>query len=205
VLTNVDQFTASMQVFARTAEQLPQLITQQREAAIQQIFAGIASERSNLLSSLASEETKMRGLMSEMRGTMVAANEMSSSANAAIQSLDAFVRYVAPPKTNLALPVATSKRRPFDVLDYGVAAGQIGGMSKELTALLTSVTQAMPQATQLGQQATGNIQDAVHHAFWLGLVLIAFLLGGAVLAGLGYRMLAERMPRAESKTLWTDS
>src|SRR5262245_10623638 len=49
MLTNVDKLSASLEVFAKAAEQLPQLVDQQREAAIQQAFAGIATERSNLL------------------------------------------------------------------------------------------------------------------------------------------------------------
>ena len=204
MLTNVDQLTASMQVFTKTTEQLPQLVKQERELAIQQIFAGVAAERSNLLASLASEEKKMRDLLAEMRGTMNAANEMATSANSAIQSLDAFVRYVSPPKTNTMLKPSSTGRRPFDILDYGTAAGQIGGMAKDVTALLTSVTQAMPQATQLGQQAAGNVQETMRHAFWLGFILITCLLVGAVLAGLCYRALVDRMARPERMPLSRD-
>ena len=195
VLTNVDQLTASLQVFAKTAGQLPQLVDQQREAAIQQIFAGVANERSNILASLASEEKKTRELLVEARGTLNAANQMATSANAAIQSLESFMRYVSPPKTNATSEPANNDRRPFDVLDYGKAADHIGGMAREINALLTSVNQSMPQATQLGQQATANVERVVHRGFWLALVLIVALLVGAVLAGLAYRILLNKLTR----------
>ena len=202
MLTNVDQLTASMQVFAKTAGQLPQLVEQQREAAIQQVFAGIANERSNILTSLASEEKKTRELLVEARGTLNAAREMATSVNTAIQSLESFMRYVAPPKTNAPAESPNKNRRPFDVLDYGTAADHIGGMAREINTLLTSVNQSLPQAKQLGQQAAGNVESVVHRGFWLGLVLIGILLAGAVFAGLAYRILANKLtrPKGESST-----
>jgi hypothetical protein len=199
VLTNADQLSASLQVFAKTAEQLPQLVNQQREAAIQQIFAGVAAERSNILASLASEEKKTRELLAEARLTLNAAGEMAASLNTAIQSLDAFVRYVSPPPTNAAAEPADTNSRPFDVLDYGRAAGQIGAMAKELNALLTSANQSTPQVVHLGQQAADRIEGAVRRGFWLGLALIGILLVGAVLAALAYRRLANRLERQERR------
>jgi hypothetical protein len=198
MLTNVDQLAASMQVFAKTAEQLPQLVNQQREAAIQQVFAGVANERSNILASLASEEKKMHDLMAEARGTINSANEMAGSMNTAIRSLESFMRYVSPPKTNTVAGPARTNSRPFDVLDYGTAAGQVGGMAKELNTLLTTANQSIPQATQLGQQAAANVERAVRRGFWLGLVLIAVLLVGAVLAALCYQVLVSKLVRQES-------
>jgi hypothetical protein len=195
VLTNADQLTASLQVFARTAEQLPQLVHQERQAAIQQVFAGIATERTNLLNTLASEDKKMRELLAETRETLKAANEMGISLDAAIRSLDAFVHYVSPPSTNAATAPASTNSRPFDVLDYGIAAERIGAMAKDLNLLLTSVNQSTPQAAQLAQGAAASLERALRHGFWLGLVLIIMLLAGAVLAGLAYRILANKLAR----------
>ena len=200
VLTNVDQLTASMQLFARTAGQLPELIDQQREAAIQQVFAGVANERSNILASLASEEKKTRQLLAEARGTLNAANEMAASANAAIQSLESFMRYVSPPKTNATPESKTTNSRPFDILDYGKAADHIGGMAREINTLLTSLKQSMPQATHLGQQATANVENVMHRGFWLALTLILVLLVGGVLATLGYRILLKKLTRPDGET-----
>ena len=194
VLTNANQLAASVQVFSKTAEQLPRIIDEQREVAIQQVFAGIATERTNILASLAAEDKKMRELLAELRGTLSTAGEMANSVKAAVQSLDAFVRYVSP-STNAPPEPANTNRRPFDVLDYGTAAGQIGGMAKDLNTLLTSVNQSVPQATQLGQQTADRIERALRHGFWLGLVLIVILLAGAVLAGLAYRILVNKLVR----------
>ena len=199
VLTNAQQLTDSLQIFSKTAEQLPRLVEQQREAAINQVFASIATERTNLLASLASEEKKTRALLAEARGTIEAATAMATSVNAAVQSLESFMRYVSPPKTNLTTESANTNRRPFDVLDYGTAAGQVGIMAKDLNTLLTSVNQTLPQAAQLGQQATANLEGVVRRGFWLGLVLIVILLCGSVLAGLAYNILANKLTRRERR------
>ncbi|HXI53919.1 MAG TPA: hypothetical protein VNH84_20535 [Candidatus Saccharimonadales bacterium] len=193
MLTNADQLASSLQVFAKTAEQLPQLVQQQREAAIEQFFAGLANERTNLLASLASEEKKTRALLAEARSTLNAAGEMATSVNGAVQSLESFVRYVSPPNTNNEPQTVKTNSRPFDVLDYGTAAGQIGGMAKDLNALLSGLNQSTPQVAQLGQQTVANAANLVMRGFWLGLLLIAILLAGAVLAGLTYRILVNKL------------
>ena len=195
VLSDADRFTRSTEVFAKTAETLPKLVNDQREAAIQQLLAGVATERSNILASLYSEEKKARDLLAETRSTLNAGSEMATSLNAAIKSLDTFVRYVSPPSTNTAPEPVDTNSPPFNVLDYGKAASQVGGMAKDLTGLLTSVNQSVPQLAKIGEQAGADAKEVVHRAFWLGLLLIVILLAGSVLAGLAYRILADKLKR----------
>ena len=137
----------------------------------------------------------MRALLAESRETFSAASGMATSAQGAIQALDQFVRYVAPRPTNAIPEPANTNWRPFDILDYGTAAGQIDGMAKTLNTLLNSVNQSVPEVKNLGQQATANAADVIRRAFLFGLVLILILLGGAVLAGLAYRILVNRFAR----------
>ena len=186
VLSDAARLAASADTFAKTAQQLPQLINEQREAAIQQI-----------LDSLASEQKKASDLLTETRQTLDAANTMAVSVNAATRSLDEFVRYVS--STNAVRTAVSTNGRPFDVLDYGKAASQIGDTAKELNALLATVNQSAPQLAQLSQQTTENANRVVQRAFWLGLVLILVFLAGAVLAGLLYRALASKLTRNGGK------
>jgi hypothetical protein len=198
MLTNANQVSDSLQKFARLSEQFPQLVNQEREAAIRQLLSGLAAERSNIVASLVSDEIKARELLAETRGTLVAANETAASVNSAVQSLESFVRYVSPPKTNVTAEPAKTNRRPFDVLDYGVAAGQLAGMARDINLLLTSVNHSLPQAAQLGAQAAARVESAGWQAFWLGLVLVLVLLAGGVLAALAYRVLVEKLVRPNS-------
>ena len=61
---------------------------------------------------------------------MNAGGEMGKSLDGTIQSLDAFVHYVSPPPDPNAPPAQPGK--PFDVLDYGKAATDVGGMARDL-------------------------------------------------------------------------
>jgi hypothetical protein len=99
VLSNAQQLASSAQSFARTTEQLPQLVNDQRQAAIQQIFDGLNSNSA------------------DMRQTLGAGGEAAAAINTAIKSLDEFVRYVSP--TNTGPVSASTSSRPFNVLDYG--------------------------------------------------------------------------------------
>jgi F0F1-type ATP synthase assembly protein I len=82
---------------------------------------------------------------------------------------------------------------PFNILDYGKTAGQVGDMAKDLNTLITSINQSTPEMQRLSQQASANMTEVVNHGFRLGLVLIGVLLVGAVVAGLLYRFLGEKL------------
>ena len=172
ILDDANRLAFSAEMFARTSAQLPQLVNDQRQAAIQQLLDGLRSQDA------------------DVRQTLTAGGEAATAINTAIKSLDEFVRYVSPPATN-PTTVATNSR-PFNVLDYGTAAGQIGTAANNLNALLTTMNQSAPQLAQLGQQTSADAERVVNHAFRLGLVLILVLLSGALVAGLLYRVLANK-------------
>ncbi|MDD5139441.1 MAG: hypothetical protein PHY43_04165 [Verrucomicrobiales bacterium] len=178
ILDDADRLAASSEIFAKTAQQLPQLINDQRQAAIQQILDGLTDQGN-----------KSRELLADTRSTLNSASDAAVSINAAIMSLTEFVKYVSP--TN-AVPAATN-RAPFNVLDYGTAASQIGAAANNLNALLVSVNQSVPQIEKLSQQTKTDADRVVTHAFRLGVALILILLAGLVVAGLIYRALANKM------------
>ena len=85
ILADAGRVTRATEAFAKLADQLPQLVDSQREAAIRQVLDGIAAERTNLLANLASEEQKARALLAEARQTLEAGNGMAVSVQAADQ------------------------------------------------------------------------------------------------------------------------
>jgi len=173
VLSNANQLAMSAASFAQTAQQLPQLINDQRQAAIKQLLDGLRSQQA------------------DARLTLDAGADAATAINEAIQSLDEFVRFVSAPSTNRT--AGSTNSRPFNVLDYGTAASQIGAAAKDLNTLLNTVNLSAPQLAKLGQQTTADAKQVVDHAFRLGLVLIAVLLGGALIAGLIYRVITNKL------------
>jgi hypothetical protein len=183
ILTNAQQLGTAADTLSKVAGQLPQVINDQREAAINQIFDRLAAGQTNSLV-----------LLAEARATLDAGTESAQSVNTAIKSLDEFVRSVSTPHTG----AAATNSHPFNVLDYGTAAAQIGAAAKDLNATLQSLNQTTPQLVHLSEEATANANRVVTRAFWLGLVLILTLLVGAVLAGLAYRVQVKKIEKKAS-------
>ena len=166
VVTNLASFAQSAHILADTAGQLPEILNRQ--------------------------ESQLRELLPQIRQALDAGREMGNSVNGAIHSLDQFVRHVSPPPTNALTPPAT-ERHPFNVAEYGTAAVQVATMSSDIERLLLTATQSAAQLTFLGNQVEARADRAVGRAFRLGLVLVALLLAGSVLAALAYRFLANRL------------
>jgi hypothetical protein len=186
VLNDVNRLASSAEIFAKTAQQLPQLINDQRQAAIQQILDGLIAEGN-----------KSRELLTDTRSTLDSAGTAATNINAAIQSLTEFVKYVTPTNTS---PSSTTNSHPFNVLDYGTAASQIGAAANNLNTLLASVNQSAPQIEQLGRQTKADADAVVRHAFLYGVALVLILLVGSVLAGLIYRSLSNKQAAGERKS-----
>lgn len=187
LLTNAARLSASAEIFANTAVQLPDLIKEQRQATIQQVF-----------DNLTAEEKKARELLGEARQTLNAGNEMAVSVNAAVKSIDELVRFVTPTNANAA--AGDTNGRPFDVLEYGAAATQFAVAAKELNTLVTSVNATTPQLAHLSEQAGERADHVLLRTFGFGLVLIlvfsvSLVLAGMIMVRLAYRFLAKRLPR----------
>ena len=114
-----------------------------------------------------------------------------------IQSLTEFVRYVSP--TNASAASTTTNSHPFNVLDYGTAAAQIGAAATQLETLLASVNQSVPRLENLSKQTKTNADAVVRLAIFYGVVLVFILLIGLMLAGLTYRFLLNKLAKVGRK------
>ncbi len=186
VLTNTAGLSESADRLSRATESISQTAAQLPDR--------MSAERKEILAALDQQEGKLRALAAEVDRTLVAGEKMSTSLNTSLTTFDALMKRfgVGEPKTNV---VARTNARPFNILDYGQVATQIGAMSKDHNTLVTSVNQSVPQLTQVSQQASADAERVVNRAFRLGLVLIVVLLIGSVLAALAYRILANKWTR----------
>jgi hypothetical protein len=170
ILTNAQQLACAADSFAKTAAQFPQVINDQREAAINQVFDRLTAEGTNA-----------RAMLVEARDTLTAGSDTAKSINAAIKSLDDFVRYCGAPSGGATTTTKSTNNHPFNVLDYGAAASQIGAAAKELNAAIVSLNQTTPQLSKLSNEAAASANQVVTRAFWLGLVLILVLVIGLLI------------------------
>ena len=182
----------SIESISKTVEGLPALVDAQREAAIDQFFGGVTAQREALLRELDSRDERIRTLLARLRETMDAGWKMGDSLSGTIRTLDAFVRYVSPPKDPNAPP---STGKPFDPLDYGQAASQVGSMARDLNELFRSANSTAPALARITSSAGDDMKRVVDHAFWMAVVLILVFLAGFVVARLVYRSIELRMTR----------
>lgn len=187
VFRDLDSLASSATSFAQTASRLPDVIHTEREGALNQFFEGLARERTALVAALTEQESRLGTLLPQTRQTLEAGTQAAGAIDAAIGSLDRFVRSVSTPDTHA--PPSTNAH-PFDVRDYGSAATQIGAAARDLTAALETLNRTTPSLAALGDRGTADLRSLLRHAFGLGLVLILFA-GGVAYAVL---RLARRPP-----------
>jgi len=190
-LTNSTTITDSADRLSRAAESVSQTAAQLPDR--------ISAERKEILAALDQQEGKLKELAAQVNLTLRSGDNMSTSLNTTITTFDGLMKRfgVGEPSTNVAPDDGSP---PFNILDYGRTAGQVGEMAKDLNTLVNSVNQSMPQVQLLGAQTGADLQKVVDHGFRLGLVLVAALLIGAVAAGLTYRFLAEQMTRSSHRS-----
>lgn len=184
LLVDAGRLAKSSEVFARTAEQLPKMIGEQREAAIRQVLEGLAPEEKKAKELLG----EARALVAEARETLKTGGAAADSVNATLKTLDEFVRSVT--ATNAS--AAPANDRPFDVLDYAATARDIGGAAKDLNTLLASANENVSRLSQLRQQTAAEAKDVIDHAWRRMLTLGLVLLGAGLCAGILYRVIFAR-------------
>jgi hypothetical protein len=186
-LTNVTLLAGSADRITRATESVSQTAAQLPDR--------ISLERKEILLALDQQEGKLRDLSAKVDQALQSGEKMSTSLNTTLVTFTGLMKLfgVGEPSTN---PAVDTNSPPFNILNYGQVADQVGTMAKDINTLVNSVNQSVPQIQVLSHSATVDAQKVVDRAFRLGLVLIAFLLTGAVLAGLVYRFFSEKLKQA---------
>jgi hypothetical protein len=181
VLSNTASLAASADAFSKTAEQLPTIIAEQREAAIRQVLDGLVSE-----------DSKMRVMLGDARQTFGAGRELADSVDNAIASLHGLLVQISSEQIKGGNGDSTNAR-PFDVLDYGKAAGQIGAAAGNIQSLLASLKDTESQWSRIKQEGLESFERGVRHVFWWCAAFVVVLAGGLLLAALSYRVLTAKL------------
>ncbi|MHC4980422.1 MAG: hypothetical protein ACYTGT_15645, partial [Planctomycetota bacterium] len=212
LMSNATQVAGVTERFATAVEGLPDVIEQQREAAvtqfsenlavereraIDQFMAGLTDQRQALKEDLAAEEERLQGALSEMKQTINAGTELSSSLDTTIASLDRFVaRFERDP--------GEPKGEPFDINDYRQTAIELAEAARQIDELVASVDQLLITATPGEDEASyvtavERLETSgarlIDLAFKRGLVIAAVLVVGAGVVVLVGRLVPRSAPR----------
>jgi hypothetical protein len=179
LLTNADQLAGAASASAHIVDELPSLVTREREAAIRQFMEAVTVETAHT-----------RRLVIELRGTLEAGTATSDSLNATIHSFGQLMTGFEKPK--VAGEGATMPGRPFDITEYTAAAAEITRAANELQTLVTDIDRGSPALVQATEHAAATLQSVVDQAYWRAVQLLGLLILGGLGAALTYRFIARR-------------
>jgi hypothetical protein len=163
LLTNMDQVSGSVERVSKEMENLPDLIskernkainqtmdrvavlrknivedvmervTVEREAAINQVLLGLAGERKSLMQDLVSQEQGVRPLLADINKTLTTGNDLITSANSLTDKLG-----MGQPKEAAGKP-----SEPFDIKDYQETLVQASNVIAQVDGLLRATEQIL--------------------------------------------------------------
>jgi hypothetical protein len=181
-LSNSTQLSDSADRISRAADSISRSVAQLPDR--------LSAERKEILATLDQQESKLRDVVAEVDRALVSGKGLSDSLTITLTNVGGLMKQFGVGETTNAVPDTNSP--PFNILDYAKTAGEADNLAKDLNTLVGSLNQSAPGIQRLSQETVADAQKVVDHAFRLGLVLIAVLLGGGVLAGLLYRFFAEK-------------
>jgi hypothetical protein len=191
---------------AAVAEQLPETISAERQAAIEQaagevsvlrddavrqVFAGVAEERRAILQQLIEEEQRLGGLITELRHTLAEANSLTMGVDGLAQRFD----IGEPPPPGVVA-------EPFDIEDYRATLVDARAMITEANGLVHSTNELLnseganrlvPSLVEAISHAGETSGRLVNHTVIRAAFLIIFFLFGLVIARLCYKWLEMRI------------
>jgi methyl-accepting chemotaxis protein len=183
------QLVSNSTSFARSAEQLTQ--------AVQKFPEQVAAEREQIMKGLSSQVPEWQALSAQFQQTFQSGNEMARSVDAAVNSLDSFIKRVShPPATGGADTNHTATTgKSFDVTEYGAAAAEIGKAAQQLDTLTHSLEQTTPEIGTVVERTGIQGKELVDYTFRKALWFLLLALAGLVVALLAYRWGTARLMR----------
>ena len=152
----------------------------------------ISAERKEILTALDQQQGPLKELAAQVGATLDSGEKMSSSLNTTLTTLEGLMKRFGMDEA-FANARSSTNSHPFNIVEYRQTIEQMTALAQELSSLVTSVSQNVPQVERLSQATAGEARKMADHVFHLGLALIAVFLGGALITALTYRWLAAKL------------
>lgn len=184
VLMDVDRVSRAAESMGNLADTLPDLVDQQREAAIRQAMEGLQAQ---------GEEAQE--LLIHLKGALDSGKEAADSVDRATASIQSLMGKANPGTANPA-PGAPA-RKAFDIDDYTRALEELRKTTADLRMLVESLDRSAPRVQALVdhtvEQASSRGEALADHVFRRAIALIVVLLGGILAVSLAYRWFSARV------------
>ncbi len=172
----------------RTVKQVVGELSKERERTIIQIAEQVAKERRRTIEEFVAEEKRMRGLLTDLKLTLNSGNEVLISTQAILERLN-----LGQAQADTGTP-----SKPFDIQDYRATLQEASVTVSQIHDLVKIVDQmgldkTLPLIVSAFEKAEEKGTRWVLQGFMLGVLLILILLTGAVFAMVLYRYMMHRM------------
>jgi len=181
-----------------TIDQLVDRITEERENAINHLVDRMANQRKQTIEEFLAEEKRMRSLLTDLKQTLAAGNNVLTSTNTLVERLNLGQNDSG----------STTPTEPFNIKDYQATLAEASSVIVQLDGLVNTVDQlmlsprwekALPGIIRALEKAEEKGEKWVQQAFLLGIILILILLIGSVLAMIAYRYMIHRFFETDQK------
>ncbi len=166
LVTNTTKLAASVERFSGLADQFPKQVS---------------TEREEILRALQMQEKGLGILAAEVRQTLTAGTQMSTSLYSTLTAFDALMRRFGVGETTDNSPPKTDAE-PFRILDYAQTATQLEAAARQLTDLVRTLDQTLAstnlarlsgQVRPVVERAQAGGQEIVDHAFRKAVLFVA--------------------------------
>ena len=170
-----------------TIDRVMDRVAVERKDSIEQFMNLLAVERQQTIKELLAEEQRVRGLVTELRGTLTEGNNLLQSATTLAEKL------------NLDEPSTAADSKPFQIQEYrntfaelSATAGRLTELVDKINFLLTSdgLERLLSQIDKTIGTVEGHSEKVVDHTFRQALILLLIWLVGYVLVKVIFHRLA---------------
>jgi len=182
---DADRVTKSFEDLSQTAQGLPDLVSTERKAAIDQVTGWLDKEHERLMADLKAQGPKAKDLVAESRLALVAGDDL-------VKSLDGLFARLRAERIRTNAP-------PLDYVKVLAEADDAARHAKELVVMMdafVSGEKAGVKPAALGKalnEINTQSKTVLNHIFLLAAGLILIFCVGLVLSLLCYRYLASRL------------
>ncbi len=175
-----------------TIDQVMARVAVERKSAIEQAFNEVAKERKALIAQLVSEEERVRGVLTDVRQTVTAANELATSVNLLTARL-------IPEPSPGAEP---AKSEPLDIKDVRATLVEVTQILQQSSGLVRTLDHVMgspnwdkrlPQLLQTLDRVGAQGEEFLDHSFRQAALLILVALIGLLLVMVIYQYVTKRL------------
>jgi len=190
LVTNTAILSASADRVSRTAVELPDRIS---------------AEREQIMAELEAQEGKLRELAAEVRLALAAGEGMSTALGQALLTFDALMKRFGVGEPKPPRSAASASQPPFDIRDYAATAKEITALAAQLDAVLKdlgvtldgpALARTRQELEQLAADAEQRVRRSLNHAFLLAAGLVVLIL----VCAFAYRWVAARFPAPVPRT-----